>query len=82
MSTYFHVAVHEICLARMLYFFAVVIPVLVQVFVSVTVSVEVVPNSTYTAMTIFQIRVYCLSYHVQRIQYLPSILYNKSKNLL
>ena len=43
---YLYVAVQEICLARMLNVLAVV--VLPQVLVSVTVSAEVAPNSTYT----------------------------------
>ena len=45
-STYFHVAVQAICLARMLYVLAVVMSP--QVLVRVMVSVAVAPNSTYT----------------------------------
>ena len=44
--TYFHLAVQEICLARMLNVLADV--VLAYVLVKVMVSVEVTPNSTYT----------------------------------
>ena len=46
--TYFHEAVQEICLARMLYVLAVVYPLLPHVRVMVMVSVDVAPNSVYT----------------------------------
>ena len=47
-STYFQVAVQEICLARMLKVLAVERPLAPYVIVMEIVSVEVAPNSVYT----------------------------------